>query len=936
MHKILFPKRFPFYPKVFGPREDEFPLFSSYKLSQDEINLFKIMLKLLETNPKDKTRIKLMKLLKLPEEINEKYFADFIETTIRFMRNKTIHTKHEVLKKYIEERKSDEINPLYHYSQDEQFEIEYAGIAVNIRANGNLTVVESTLPYFVDGDVYHIGGHGVSNIKHSVRIARCITNPKSFHTLVDTCISILSLKDKYLSNYIKQILQNYVPVNMDEFKIKIYLTAFFSINKPLSIQYGFRDKYIYEVIGYEISKYETDLSIIIKNIYPNTNYIYLNDVRKAEELYNSLSGNDFSWRFLRRLDSTREKTKLELDSPFLIKLYKLSILNSATTKNAVVTYDNYEVNELTFKKYENGEWVYLDKGSKQISKLTKRFELSWLKRQFIDADKTSKLGLKYIKWDSTDCAFNVYNTGCVKTTSFDDIIHPYYYIYQLKKPDELFLKLFEVAITPYISMYQIRSIVNFINSTNVNLRDPTSIAPKYLHILCTLYYILVYDRYGDIDFKFQAYLVRALLIGKPMTHITNHYTYDNLLAYNCEYAQGAPKVLLETLRCITNKLIDNYMDANRPNEKPKIFIKSELWQHQITNSNNIINAYKQNARGFCDASDVGAGKTLTALNVAKTLIEEPSKYYGVIVIVPVDTLVDSWITEIETHTSGFEIVNHVEDIVFDIKQNTIVVATIDSLNVRMIYHKWRFCIVDECVEFTGMANKLKNSIMTMYLCDKLLLLSATLYRSNKDEIRILSQYLDYRLEIEEPKVFMTNYVTSTIAVDRKHFDTWFHDMIDNYENGTNISEIIQTILSKLPEDRKCVIYVTAAQIKECSKKLGIPIYKPNSNHDHKHVLITFKDGTFGINDLVKYNTLVMRPPKSHLLTQLKGRLDRPGQMHEQLYIEYYAILREDRYRYNNLKKSQQFVETHIKPIASFIQITDEEEEEDPDAETIIL
>src|SRR5690606_38978441 len=136
---------------------------------------------------------------------------------------------------------------------------------------------------------YHIGGHGVSNIKHSVLIARCIIDPKSFCILVDTCISILPLRDKYLLNYIKQILQNYVPVNMDEFKIKIYLTAFFSINRPLSIQYGFRDKYIYEVIGgYEKS---IALSTIIKNIYPNTNYIYLNDVRKAKKLYDSLSGN---------------------------------------------------------------------------------------------------------------------------------------------------------------------------------------------------------------------------------------------------------------------------------------------------------------------------------------------------------------------------------------------------------------------------------------------------------------------------------------------------------------------------------------------------------------------------------------------------------------------------------------------------------------------
>ena len=43
-----------------------------------------------------------------------------------------------------------------------------------------------------------------------------------------------------------------------------------------------------------------------------------------------------------------------------------------------------------------------------------------------------------------------------------------------------------------------------------------------------------------------------------------------------------------------------------------------------------------------------------------------------------------------------------------------------------------------------------------------------------------------------------------------------------------------------------------------------------------HVAISYAEGTYGLNTLVKYNTLLTRPPEPDKLPQMKGRLDRPG------------------------------------------------------------
>ena len=103
-----------------------------------------------------------------------------------------------------------------------------------------------------------------------------------------------------------------------------------------------------------------------------------------------------------------------------------------------------------------------------------------------------------------------------------------------------------------------------------------------------------------------------------------------------------------------------------------------------------------------------------------------------------------------------------------------------------------------------------------------------------------------------------------------------------------------------------------------SKNLGIPIYPKKSTH----CIVTLSDGTYGLNDLVIYDTIVMRPPPSDLLPQIKGRLDRYGQKFNDLFIEYF-ILKDtiEEGLIIRLNIASQFIQKYIMPLAKFYDVS---------------
>ena len=57
----------------------------------------------------------------------------------------------------------------------------------------------------------------------------------------------------------------------------------------------------------------------------------------------------------------------------------------------------------------------------------------------------------------------------------------------------------------------------------------------------------------------------------------------------------------------------------------------------------------------------------------------------------------------------------------------------------------------------------------------------------------------------------------------------------------------------------------------------------------RHVVVSYAEGTYGLNDLVGYQVIVTRPPQPDKLDQMKGRLDRPGQTKNVLYLKYFIV-----------------------------------------------
>ena len=83
-------------------------------------------------------------------------------------------------------------------------------------------------------------------------------------------------------------------------------------------------------------------------------------------------------------------------------------------------------------------------------------------------------------------------------------------------------------------------------------------------------------------------------------------------------------------------------------------------------------------------------------------------------------------------------------------------------------------------------------------------------------------------------------------------------------------------------------------------------------------VITKSKGTWGINNLIKYDTIVTKPPEPDKLPQMKGRLDRPGQIASKLYLEYIMISDTiDEIDIVSLQMANNFYSSHIIPLANY-------------------
>lgn len=412
----------------------------------------------------------------------------------------------------------------------------------------------------------------------------------------------------------------------------------------------------------------------------------------------------------------------------------------------------------------------------------------------------------------------------------------------------------------------------------------------------------------------------------------------------------------------------------KPNVKldsiiPKI--KTKLWPHQIESAQKITHGFKNGAHGHGDSSDVGSGKTLVSLAVGTELIRNEIElkevkgfrpypqpmfiYSGILVLLPGNALIKTWTDELTKHTKGFDVRYHEpKKKIININLNTIVVSTMGKIRDHPINHNWLLTIIDECLT-TQNRNALwtqeawKQGLMSKHL----LMLSATFFRAKFLGLYYMLQMLQTGLpeKKEYLDAILLESIVSKVSKTRRKWKTRINyfelDESDRkaYEKiesknldveiqyaklnsflttTDSVTKSVSTQLKKMikqleKDDKRCLIYARSKhEAKIWSEHLSIGIYPQKQTH----TIITVTDGTYGLNDLVQYNCILMIPPAPDRIPQMKGRLDRPGQTENKLFIEYIVLK-------NTIEEGlllridicNNFVNQYIMPLSKFYEIS---------------
>ena len=191
--------------------------------------------------------------------------------------------------------------------------------------------------------------------------------------------------------------------------------------------------------------------------------------------------------------------------------------------------------------------------------------------------------------------------------------------------------------------------------------------------------------------------------------------------------------------------IGNATDVDTKQPLPKV--TTPLWPHQKQSVARIAAGVADGRRGHADASNVGAGKTLTALaticELARWLDSQSLARNGVLVLVPTPALVKEWLLEISCHTSGFHCIEQREtgelfSLTYarkspPIDANSLVISTLDRVSEHPFVRQaaWDFVVIDECLAVQNAAAKRCPSAWRQIedsTCG-VLMLSATFFRS---------------------------------------------------------------------------------------------------------------------------------------------------------------------------------------------------------------
>lgn len=461
--------------------------------------------------------------------------------------------------------------------------------------------------------------------------------------------------------------------------------------------------------------------------------------------------------------------------------------------------------------------------------------------------------------------------------------------------------------------------------------------------------------YNSISYEYEGIFIRLLCLMS--------FLYPKVIEYKSEL-----KFIVKQDGTGIHHMLDSLYELTKDNkntfEKKNniIKIKTNLWDHQKQTVDKIFNGFTKFKRlGFGDASHVGAGKSLSALSIISRLKEYNDNndgYSAFLVMVPTEKLYKTWKDEIDKHTEGFKLLFQEAngDIPDNIDDNSVLVTTMGRMRDHPISHPWVLVCIDECLSVQN-----NNSLQTLECWRQVLsskygviMMSATFFRSRFDKLFYMlkmlrtglpetPEYLDTILSetmvcniTEGERTWTTNInkfklsenqykkyneiLKNTIAKgNEKTYNALQKYIFDNCDYVSYFRKIVEDINSKY-SDRKILIYSRSKDEADViSNKIdGVSRYPDKTK---RHVVMSYAEGTFGLNDLTLYDTIITRIPDPDKIPQMKGRLDRPGQNYNQLYLEYIMI--ENTIEEASLYKLQLeniFRSHHIMPLAEFYKI----------------
>ncbi len=402
----------------------------------------------------------------------------------------------------------------------------------------------------------------------------------------------------------------------------------------------------------------------------------------------------------------------------------------------------------------------------------------------------------------------------------------------------------------------------------------------------------------------------------------------------------------------------------KPESIKKIkIVKTRLWEHQVKVRDMISNGIiKYNQRGFGDASEVGSGKTLTAISCIEFLFnlnKDTNKESNYLILVPNTNLYQVWKDEISSHCENTICYLQESDgkwtkIIGENLNKSYPALWISTMG-RNRDHQFElpidFVIIDECLSVQNKESKWTMKAFEQVVRAKygVLMLSATFFRTRFDKLFFMlkmlctglptkSEYLDTILNTAIGANIKINRIKWDITVHKIKLDDKFYEgykqskVTDKFEsyirlkkylsNNINFEKIAyEKINHLLKEKRKILFYVESDSQQETfikyvqDNKLVWGFY-PDISKDV--CIISKHKGTYGINNLVKYDTIVMKPPEPDKLPQIKGRLDRPNQKALKLYLEYLVIADTiEEIDIVKLELANGFYQGHIIPLANY-------------------